>query len=208
MIKEFNKGDIVSVSKQLNIWKSEFGIEYTDRNIIVSESRLKAFKIMIDDLEINKILEIGCNVGHNLITLSKIGCFELIGIEPLKYAVLKGRLLSNLISILEGDVYKIPFIDGYFDLVFTCGVLIHISLKNLFKAIDEIYRASNKYILIIEYYEEKETPIKYRGYNNLLWKRNFKKHFIERHPDLQLLRSGFWDKENGFDRTHWWLFKK
>jgi len=195
-------------NEQLKAWKSNFGVEYTNRNAILPESRINAFRSIIKDLNINKILEIGCNVGHNLIALSKIGDFKLIGLEPSKYAVLQGRSYSNNISILEGDIFDIPFKNGYFELVFTSGVLIHINLADLPKAIDEMYRVSNKYVLAIEYYSEVESVIPYRGHDNLLWKRDFKKIFVERHPDLKLLRNGFLDRENGFDRTHWWLFEK
>jgi len=195
-------------NEQLKAWKSNFGVEYTNRNVILPESRINAFRSIIKDLNINKILEIGCNVGHNLIALSKIGDFKLIGLEPSKYAVLQGRSYSNNISILEGDIFDIPFKNGYFELVFTSGVLIHINLADLPKAIDEMYRVSNKYVLAIEYYSEVESVIPYRGHDNLLWKRDFKKIFVERHPDLKLLRNGFLDRENGFDRTHWWLFEK
>ncbi len=194
--------------EQLKTWKSDFGVEYTGRNNISPSSRLNAFKSMIDGLSINKILEIGCNVGHNLVALSQIGDFQLIGVEPSKYAVLQGRSKSNAISILEGNAFDIPFKDGYFDLVFTSGVLIHISIADLPKAIDEMYRVTNRYILVIEYYAENETVIPYHGHNDLLWKRDFKLHFLERYPSLKVVKSGYWDKADGFDRTHWWLFEK
>jgi len=195
-------------TKQLKRWSSDFGIEYTDRNVIDPNIRINAFKKMIENIQIYKILEVGCNVGHNLISLSKIGNFKLIGIEPLEYAVLKGRASSNEISILEGNAFDIPFKDNYFDLVFTCGVLIHISPEEIFLAMDEIYRASKKNILIIEYYAEKETIIHYREYNDMLWKRNFKKLFLNRYPQLKLIKNGLLERKNGFDNTHWWLFGK
>jgi pseudaminic acid biosynthesis-associated methylase len=194
--------------EQLKTWKSNFGVEYTVRNKISPDSRVNAFKSMITGLNVNKILEIGCNIGHNLMAISKIGDFQLTGLEPSKYAVLHGRSSSTDISILEGNIFDVPFKDGYFELVFTSGVLIHISLADLPKAIDEMYRVSNKYILVIECYAEDETVIPYRGHNALLWKRDFKKHFLERYPNLKLLRNGYWDKADGFDRTHWWLFEK
>lgn len=194
--------------EQLKEWQSDFGMEYTGRNKISPESRVNAFGFMLKDLNINRVLEVGCNVGHNLLAISSIADFQLIGLEPSKYAVLQGRLSSNVISILEGNIFDIPFKDNYFDLVFTSGVLIHISLTDLPKAIDELYRVSSKYVLVIEYFAEEETVIPYRGHKNLLWKRDFKKHFTERYPNLKLLKSGYWDKEDGFDRTHWWLFEK
>lgn len=172
------------------------------------EIRVNAFRQMIGDLNISKILEVGSNVGHNLVSLSRIKDYQLVGLEPSKYAVLQGRSSTNLISILEGNIFDIPFKDGYFDLVFSCGVLIHISIEDLPKAMDEMYRVSNRYLLVVEYFAEKETVIPYHGHNNMLWKRDFKKHFEERFPKMKLLKSGYWDKADGFDRTHWWLFEK
>jgi pseudaminic acid biosynthesis-associated methylase len=193
--------------EKIKLWGSDFGVDYTNRNVIDPETRVKAFRSMVGDLKINKILEVGSNVGHNLVALSRIGDFQLIGLEPSKYAVLHGRL-DNKQAILEGNIFDIPFKDGYFDLVFTSGVLIHISLEDLPKAIDELYRVSGKYLLVIEYYAQEETVIPYHGHNDVLWKRNFKKHFEERYPQLKIVKSGYWDKADGFDRTHWWLFEK
>ena len=196
-----------NVEEKLKLWGSDFGVDYTNRNVVSPESRVNAFKVMLDGLKINRILEVGCNVGHNLVAISKTGEYQLVGLEPSKYAVSQGRANSNL-AILEGNIFDIPFKDGYFDLVFTSGVLIHIKLDDLPKAIDEMYRVSSKYLLVIEYFAEKETVIPYHGHNDMLWKRDFKKQFEQRYPTLKLIRSGYWDKSDGFDRTHWWLFEK
>jgi hypothetical protein len=110
--------------------------------------------------------------------------------------------------VLKGDVFALPFVDGYADLVFTAGVLIHIALDNLPRALAEICRVSNRYILSAEYFAETETIIHYRGHDDLLWKRNFKQHYLDQFPDLALVREGYWEKEYGFERVHWWLFKK
>jgi pseudaminic acid biosynthesis-associated methylase len=196
------------MEERLKTWQSTFGVDYTNRNVIDPEIRVNAFRQMVGDLDVSKILEVGSNVGHNLVSLSKIKDYQLVGLEPSKYAVMQGRSSTNLISILEGNIFDIPFKNGYFDLVFSCGVLIHISIEDLSKAMDEMYRVSNKYLLIVEYFDEKETVIPYHGQKNLLWKRDFKKHFEERFPKMKLLKTGYWDKADGFDRTHWWLFEK
>ena len=195
-------------TEQLDLWKSDFGVAYTDRNEVDPSLRINAFKKILSDLKIRNILEVGCNVGHNLIGLSKIGNFNLIGIEPLLYAVERGRKASNKISILEGDAFNMPFKDDYFDLVFTAGVLIHIHSEDLGKAIDEMYRVSKKYILIIEYFAQEETVIPYHGSMNALWKRNFEKIFLEKYPKLKKIKSGFLNKDEGFDRCNFILFEK
>jgi hypothetical protein len=92
-------------------------------------------------------------------------------------------------------------------IVFTGGVLIHISLENLNQVISEIHRVSNKYIMAMEYYAPEETVIPYRGHTALLWKRDFCKHYLDTFTDLSLVSTGYVDAP-GFDRDTWWLFEK
>jgi len=86
-------------------------------------------------------------------------------------------------------------------------VLIHIKLQDLPKAIDELYRVSRRYLLAVEYHDNRETHIHYRGHNELLWKRDFKGHFLKRHPKLKLIRTGHYVEEIDH-RMDWWLFEK
>ena len=111
-------------------------------------------------------------------------------------------------KVIRGDVFSLPFRNGYFDLAFTAGVLIHISLEDLPMALKEIHRVSSRYILAIEYYALEETVIHYRGHDNLLWKRDFLKHYQDLFPELLLIRKGYWESEYGFNRSSWWLFEK
>ncbi|MDD5145730.1 MAG: methyltransferase domain-containing protein [Candidatus Pacebacteria bacterium] len=194
-------------TKQIKIWENKFGRDYTDRNVVDPKTRIKMFKKMIGNLDIKTILEVGCNKGHNLAALSKIGKYQLIGMEPSEYAIVKGKEVSQF-PIIRGNCFGIPFIDSYFDLVFTCGVLIHIEVQDLPKAINEIYRVSKKYILAIEYFSPENTTIHYRGHNDLLWKRDFKKYFLKQKPNLKYLGGGHLEKEDGFDNCNWWLFEK
>ncbi|MFH1894720.1 MAG: pseudaminic acid biosynthesis-associated methylase [Patescibacteria group bacterium] len=196
-------------TKQLKIWEKKFGKDYTDRNIVDPKKRIKTLKKIIGGLDIKTVLEVGCNRGHNLIALSKIDKYQSIGIEPSGYAIRDGKKIGDFPLIIRGDCFEIPFIDSYFDLVFTCGVLIHVAPKDLSRAINEIYRASKKYILAIEYCGKKDENIFYRGHGNLLWKRNFKKHFLKLKPGLKYLGGGHLeDKRDGFNDCDWLLFKK
>jgi len=194
----------------LRIWEGEFGKAYTDRNVIDWHTRLPAFRQMLDGLPIKRALEVGCNRGHNLIALAELlgGGGDIVGIEPNRYSLELARASSTKVGVLYGHAFDLPFKDGYFDLVFTAGVLIHIPLTDLPAALAEIYRVSKRYILAIEYFAEEETVIHYRGHDDLLWKRDFLKHYRTQFPDLTLLRSGYWGPEDGFDRTHWWLLEK
>ena len=192
------------------IWKGEFGQAYTDRNQIDSRIRLPAFRQMLEGLPIKKVLEVGCNRGHNLVALADLlgEDSEVVGVEPNQYARELARASSVKVGVLNGHSFDLPFKDGYFDLIFTAGVLIHIPLDDLPTALSEVYRVSRRYVLAIECFAAEEIAIPYQGHNDLLWKRNFLAHYQSQFSDLMLIRNGYWGSEFGFDRTHWWLLEK
>jgi pseudaminic acid biosynthesis-associated methylase len=198
------------MSTQLENWRSEFGRGYTDRNVIDCRTRLPAFRSMLEGLPLSRVLEVGCNRGHNLVTLSEVlgEGTEIVGIEPNAYAIQIARAANPQAGVLQGNILDLPFKEEYFDLVCTIGVLIHIPLASLRSAICELARVSSRYLLAAEYFADDETEIPYRGQNDLLWKRNFARHFEETLPGIDLLRSGYWGPEDGFDRVHWWLYQR
>lgn len=151
----------------------------------------------------------GCNRGHNLVLLSTLfHGSTVVGIDPNLNALSLAQADDAHIDLVQGHSFDIPFKDESFDLAFTCGVLIHIALPDLPAALKEIYRVTCRYILAVEYFAEQETAIHYRGYDDLLWKRDFLEHYRKLFPDLALLRTGTWDKADGFDACQWWLMEK
>jgi len=164
---------------------------------------------MLEGIEPASILEIGSNRGHNLALLSELcGEAQIVGLDPNMKALGIARRTDPSAQIVRGNALEIPFHAGCFDLVITANVLIHIALDDLAAVLEEIHRVSRQYILSIEYFSEEETVIHYRGHDDLLWKRNFPEHYHKQFPELRLLRSGYWDRDNGFDRSHWWLWEK
>ena len=194
---------------QIDIWESDFGKQYTDRNNFKSEIRLKSWSEMLPLENIESVLEVGCNRGKNLECISKIKPdLKIFGVEPNDYAVNICKKLKS-VEVNKGTAFNLPFEDSSVDLVFTANVLIHIALEDLQKAMLEINRVSKKYILCIEYIDDNETNIHYRGHDNALWKRNFKKHYEDTIPGLKLVKSGFWSWDSGgFDDSHWYLWEK
>lgn len=201
-------------TQQLQKWSNKFGKEYTDRNsCTVSELDVmykKKFGITRTELnnkfigKLNrdiKILEIGSNIGNQLLILQKMGFKNLFGIEPMEYAVELSKKRSAGINIIKGTVFDIPFKDNYFDLVFTSGVLIHINPKNIISALKEIYRCSNKYIWGFEYYAKNYQEINYRGNKNLLWKADFPKVYKKTFSKLSIkfIKYLKYQKENNVD---------
>lgn len=192
------------VTEQLKRWTGKFGKKYTDRSIISLSNLEKLYQNTygIKTTELNelflgkmshsmRILEVGCNVGNQLLCLQNMGFNNLYGIEPQNYAVELSKKRTKDINIIKGDAFDIPYKDKYFDLVFTAGVLIHINPRDIKKVIKEIYRCSGKYIWGFEYYSEEYEEIIYRGKKSLLWKANFPKIYIDTFPDLEIVKIKF-----------------
>ncbi|WP_281883041.1 pseudaminic acid biosynthesis-associated methylase [Paenibacillus sp. YYML68] len=189
-------------TNQMDFWNGQFGSEYTDRNTYSYEeldgfykaqfgvTRTEMNQEFLGGLSLATTLEAGCNVGNQLRCLQAMGFNGLYGIELQQYAVEKSKQLSRGINIIQGSLFDIPFKDSYFDMVFTSGVLIHISPDDIYKAIDEMYRVSNRYIWGFEYYAEAGyQEVQYRGNEDKLWKTNFMQLFLDRYPNLQVVKE-------------------
>ncbi len=207
---------------QESVWSGQFGKDYTNRCTFLTKE-LNSYYLEeygISRLEMNnrfllglgledkKVLEVGCNVGNQLRLLQEMGFNNLYGIELQEYAVEKAKSLTQGINIIQGLGDDIPFRDGFFDLVFTSGVLIHISPQNINKVIDEIYRSTKEYIWGFEYYADDYTEVVYRGNNNLLWKTNFSKLYLDRFPDLELIKEERFKYINGNNEDAMFLLRK
>jgi len=197
---------------QTAVWKGGFGREYTDRNTFdpetlenlyrknygVSRSELNR-EFLADIAQDASLLEVGCNTGNQLMMLRQMGWTNLSGVELQPYAaeILRGRLPDVAVEL--GSALALPHPALAFDVVFTSGVLIHISPQDLPRALDEIYRVSKKYIWGLEYYAAEATEVKYRNHSGLLWKTDFARGYLERFPDLELVkerRLPYLDSEN------------
>ena len=100
----------------------------------------------------------------------------------------------------------LPFPDGSYGLVFTCGLLIHVPTEDLPATMDEMYRVSQKYLMVIEYDATHETMIEYRGRMNALWKRPYR-HLFEDRFALTYIEGGFLARP-AFDDCTYHLWEK
>ena len=188
---------LMAKTQQEEVWNGEFGEKYTDRNIMSPDeldqlcidnygiSRTELNKEILDKLNVDRILEVGCNVGNQLLLLKKMGYTNLWGIELPEYAVEIARKRTSGINITKGSAFDISYKNNFFDLVFTSGVLIHISPDDIDKVLDEMYRCTSRYIWGFEYYSpDRYQMVNYREEDDLLWKTDFTKLFIDRFSDL------------------------
>ena len=190
------------VNKQSSHWSGDFGTKYIERNYFDTKELDRQYKKVfgITRTELNeafigklnrniKILEVGCNVGNQLLLLQQMGFKNLYGIEINKKAVEAAQKRTKDSNIINGLAQDIPFKEGFFDLVFTAGVLIHINPKDIKKVMSEMYRCASKYIWGYESYSDKYEKVNYREKNNLYWKTDFSELFIKNFSKLKLKKK-------------------
>lgn len=187
---------------QLEQWKGEFGRAYTDRNSLTPEALdalyRKNFGVARSELNRRflahiprsaRILEVGCNEGNQLCALREMGFQNLYGIEIQDYALRRARNRLEDAHLALATAFEIPYPDGFFDLVFTSGVLIHIAPADLPKALREIHRCAGGFIWGLEYYSPQQMEVTYRGHQSLLWKGDYARLYLNLFDDLDLARS-------------------
>ncbi len=200
-------------TEQETFWAGEFGDQYINRNPTDKEmgARLALFaKIMARTDSVGSAIEFGANIGNNLKVLDQMfPRMELAAIEinDTAVAVLNdwGRARVYCQSILSGAP------EALYDLVFVSGVLIHINPDKLPVAYDHLYRASRRYICLIEYYNPSPVEVSYRGHAGKLFKRDFAGEMLETYADLRLLDYGFvYRRDPNFplDDLTWFLLEK
>ena len=204
-------------SRPVDHWRGAFGADYIQRNQAgdgaVRQRTLIWGRYLWPIMSAlpTSVLEVGCNVGINLRALDRLIDADLYAVEP--NAAARNVVLSEGVlpseRLFDADASKIPMGDGAVDLSFTTGVLIHVPPAELASAVDELYRVSRRYILISEYFADQPEEKVYRGQDGLLFKRDFGKFLLERHPDLTIVDYGFlWKEAGASDNGNWWLFKK
>ena len=204
-------------SAQLDAWRGDFGDEYVDRNAALDDvlrMRTRMWAQMLKGLYNDpprSILEVGCNIGLNLRTITRLVGSELFAVEPNEKArqaiIEEGVLpLGNLFNAAGQDI---PVDDGAMEMAFSAGVLIHVHPDDLPAVADEMYRVSSKWILVAEYFSAKPETILYRGRDDLLFKRDFGGFFLDRFEDLEVVDDGFlWQRTSGIDDVTWALMRK
>tara|TARA_Y100000816_G_C25746969_1_gene392915 strand:+ start:16 stop:612 length:597 start_codon:yes stop_codon:yes gene_type:complete len=198
------------MNSQEKFWSKKFGDDYVKRNLKVDKSLFIGKNLIKNKIKIKSAIEFGANIGLNLDEIKKIfPNINSFGIEINKnaYKILKKKHSAKNDSIKNFEL------KNKFDLVIVCLVLIHINPKNLNKIYEKIYDLSNKYIYIEEYFNPFPVKVKYRNFNNKLFKRDFAKDIWGKYPDLKLIDYGFcWSEDPYYkkmsDNQTWFLFKK
>lgn len=192
-----------------SLWQGSFGDAYTERNAAAAAKREPFWRGILGNYPCERVLEVGCNLGANLQWIARfIPPNAVYGVDINEGALERVRGALPGVNAVWSKARELPFRDSYFDLVFTCGVLIHQPPDTLPEVMNEIVRCSRRYILAAEYYAETPEEIPYRGQQGALFKADFGAIYRKRYPALRLLKQGNLTKEDGWDNVTYWLFEK
>ncbi len=200
-------------TEQERFWSGEFGDDYVDRN--QGENWIAGYISHFNEIlkrvpNLDSIIEFGCNRGMNLQALHQLlPNTSLSGIEINE----KAFNIANdhdYTEIFNDSIISVELPKKY-DLTFIKGVLIHINPDNLTDVYERLYKYSNKYICIAEYYNPTPVALPYRGHSEKLFKRDFAGEVMDMYPDLTLIDYGFTyhrDSKYMHDDLNWFLLEK
>lgn len=199
---------------QEEFWAGEFGTDYIGRNNSeeLLASNLNFFtKALKQAGRLTSCLEFGANIGMNLKALQLL--YPGMHLKAIEINADAAQQLTSLIGeshVFEGSIFEYP-VATKVDLSLIKGVLIHIDPDLLDTVYEKLYQASNRLILICEYYNPTPVSISYRGHADRLFKRDFAGEMLEKYPDLMLVDYGFsYRRDPAFpqDDITWFLMQK
>jgi len=140
------------------MYDTDFWNKYTkDDEANYNEEFAKFIRDLALSLKAKNVLEVGCNTGNDLRAFSED--FEVHGIDLNENAIEKAKKKLSSFKFQKASVIDIPFSDSSIDFVFTHNVLNYITDDEMQKAVNELFRVSNKYILNCELFEENESSM-------------------------------------------------
>jgi pseudaminic acid biosynthesis-associated methylase len=191
------------------LWAGEFGTTYADRNPVVQDRRAGFWDALLERHAIRSVLEIGCGQGANLAPIARrLDPADVWGVDVSALAIDRARVNAPGINVRLSPARQLPFDDGFVDLAFTVGTLIHQPEDSLSGVIAEIVRCSRRFVLWAEYHAPATEEVPYRGIRGSLFRRDYAAIYAASFPELAVVESGFLGEEDGFDRVTWQLLEK
>ena len=201
-------------TEQEQFWSGEFGDVYSKRNLgprWVAANTALFSKVLARTANVSSLIEFGANIGLNLRALRHLlPEAELAAIEINASAAKTLKKWGEVKNIYETSLLEFKP-KRQWDLALIKGVLIHINPDALPLAYENLYRATRRYLCVVEYYNPSPVTIPYRGHQDRLFKRDFAGELLDRYPDLRLLDYGFtYHRDPNFpqDDTSWFLLEK
>jgi len=134
---------------ELQFWKQRFQAEGILEHAHYEQFYTTTFGLKRDFYEGKRILDIGCGPRGSLEWANM--ATERVGLDPLAKEYLKLGAVQHKMSYVNGSSDKIPFPNGYFDVVASFNSLDHVD--DLDRTVHEIIRVTRKgglFLLIVE----------------------------------------------------------
>lgn len=191
------------------LWSGAFGDAYVERNRTAGDVREAFWSGLLQQIEVRRALEVGCNLGANLRWVAaRVEPRQVFGVDINLKALEAIHQSLPAVNAIYGQARELPFRDRWFDLVFTMGVLIHQPDSTLPLVMSEIVRCSRRYVLCAEYHATETTEVPYRDQPGALFKRDYGRLYLELFPELRQVSTGFLGRDEGWDDVTYWLFEK
>jgi len=187
------------------LWEGDFGDRYTNRNSSSFNLRKPFWQNLCRKYRFQNVLEVGCNSGGNLKWISPLA--TAFGVDINKTALRMAKVAWPELNLVYGVARNLPFSDKFFDLTFTCGVLIHQPKESLLEVMSEVVRTSKRYVLCMEYYARKREPVDYRKQEGALFRDDYGGIYRSKFK-LKFIQTGKLGFGDGFDDITWWLMVK
>jgi pseudaminic acid biosynthesis-associated methylase len=192
------------VNEQEMWWEGDGGSFYTKRQAVNFLDRVPFWKAILEATRPRNVLDVGCGAGYNLQAIREVDPrVTTVGVDinraALQEATAHGASAFTCRAVDVATNYGL----GFFDLVCTSGVLIHVAPEDLQRTMQAIVDVSSRWVLAVEYSSPTEEEIQYRGQDKLLWKRPYGMLYRK----LGLAVHDSW-RAQGFDRCQAWLMRK
>ena len=205
------------MNKQEELWSGEFGTKYTEENSDYGANvelfnhkhhytLQKVYEEIFMDLDRNyRIIDIGCNVGHKLELLRRMGFKNLYGLDTNLNTLITATAKYPDIHFIHANFSDWKTREQ-FDIVMTNYSLIHVSPEFIKETLRKCYDFSARYLFHLEFdtTSTKQIEIPWLNKRNICWKRNMNKFYdgllIEKLRDISLNRS----EDNNFDSAILW----
>ncbi len=223
--------------KLSEMWAGPFGQDYLDRHAESNRENFdkrcrfigKLYRKALDVMSITPssrpdhpetVLEVGCGDGQNLLAIMDNWRYSsataLYGADVSKEALDRLHPKLHPIYAPAHDLSSVP--DNEFDIVFTCGLLIHIHPKDLQTVYKELWRVTKRVLFIAEYFSTRPMTIRYQDKIDILWKRDFGGELLEAakgsiaddsNDSITVVDYGHEFKSmGGYDDLAWYIFEK
>lgn len=131
-------------------------------------------QLIVDEVgkleDINRILEIGCNTGANLIRIHEVyPKINLVGVDVSDRCINKAREYLPTAFFKVCDYHVLPFPDNYVSCCLADAVLMYSNPDQIEQAMKEIDRVTKKYVMIVDRWNRSEKGKR----NGNVWMRNY-----------------------------------